>query len=84
MNDFPDMMTPAQAALFLQYSRKNIYLRLQAGTLPGFRVGRGWRIPKSELIAMARENLTRGQDIMNRSRSRAGRPRKKTAEDTEE
>ena len=59
MNDFPEMMTPQQAADFLQCTRENIYRRLRRGTLPGFRIGHEWRVPKSELIAMARANLTR-------------------------
>lgn len=57
MNDYPEMMTPDQAAAFLQVSRDVVYRRLRAGQLPGIRVGHEWRVPKSELIAKARENL---------------------------
>lgn len=57
MKEFPEMMTPQQAAEFLQCGRANIYERLRRGTLPGFRMGHEWRIPKSELIAMARANM---------------------------
>jgi excisionase family DNA binding protein len=57
MNDYPEMMTVEQAAAFLQCSKRNVYDRLRRGTLPGLRVGHEWRIPKSELIALARANL---------------------------
>ncbi|MHB9131014.1 MAG: helix-turn-helix domain-containing protein [Armatimonadota bacterium] len=57
MNDFPEMMTVEQASAFLQCSTRNIYDRLRSGTLPALKVGREWRISKSEVIAMTRENL---------------------------
>ena len=56
MIDYPEMMTPDEAAAFLRVNRDVIYRRLRAKQLPGFRVGHQWRIPKSELIARAREN----------------------------
>lgn len=57
MVDYPEMMTAEQAAEFLQMNREVLYRRLRNGQLPGLRVGHEWRIPKSELIARARENV---------------------------
>ena len=56
MVDYPEMMNPEQAAGYLQVSKAVIYKRLRNKQLPGLKVGHEWRIPKSELIAKAREN----------------------------
>jgi excisionase family DNA binding protein len=61
MKEFPEMMTPQQAADFLQCTRANVYERLRRGTLPGLRVGHEWRVPKSELIALARANMDKAR-----------------------
>jgi excisionase family DNA binding protein len=58
MNDFPEMLSPKQAADFLGVGRDCIYKRLKYGQLPAVKIGTVWRIPKSELIAMARANMS--------------------------
>jgi len=61
MVEYPEMMTPEQAAGFLNCSKATVYNRLRKKQLPGLKVGHEWRIPKSELIALARANDQRGK-----------------------
>ena len=72
LNDYPEMMTVGQAAGFLQCSLRNIYDRLRRGTLPGLKVGHCWRVPKSELIALARANLNPAR--MGKGSGKGGNP----------
>lgn len=60
MVEYPEMMTVEEAADFLRVSRDSIYRRLRGRQLPGLRVGHEWRISKSELLAIARNNDQRG------------------------
>lgn len=61
MIDYPEMLTVEQAAAFLQSTRDTVYRRLRKGQLPGLRVGHEWRVPKSLLLAAARDNVTTGK-----------------------
>ena len=59
MND-REVLTVAQAAQWLQISKNTVYELIRRGKLPHFRVGRGIRIFKDELIAFLRR-LQAGQ-----------------------
>ena len=59
MVDYPEMMTVAEAAAFLRCSVRNVYDRLRHGTMPGMKAGKEWRISKSLLIAMNKEDMER-------------------------
>ena len=48
--DLPARCDIATAAAYLRVSRNWISQRLHDGTLPGIRVGNGWRIRKEDLI----------------------------------
>jgi excisionase family DNA binding protein len=56
-----EMLTPKQAAAYLQVSRASIYRRIQRGTLAAIRLGRAYRIPWSSLepfLASTRPDIT--------------------------
>jgi excisionase family DNA binding protein len=55
--DFPEMMTIAEAGRFLRLHPQSIYRRIKSGTLPALRVGHSWRIPQSLLRELALANL---------------------------
>ena len=59
MND-REVLTVAEAAQWLQISKNTVYELIRRGKLPHFRVGRGIRIFKDELIAFLRR-LQAGQ-----------------------
>ena len=50
-NDVPDQMTVGEAKVLLQLSEKTIRKYCKAGTLPGIKIERQWRIDKKKLMA---------------------------------
>lgn len=54
MDEFPEVLTPEQAAKYLQLDITTIYKKLKAGTIPGGKVAGRWRLLKSELDAIMR------------------------------
>lgn len=50
-SNYDDVLTVAEVAEVLYVGRNTIYELLNSGTLVGFRIGRGWRIPKANLEA---------------------------------
>lgn len=59
MVEYPEMMKVTEAAEFLRCSVRNVYDRLRRGTLPGAKTGKEWRVSKSLLITMTREETER-------------------------
>ncbi|MBD5145435.1 MAG: helix-turn-helix domain-containing protein [Ruminococcus sp.] len=49
ISDYNDYLTPYEAAYELSLSLTTIYNLLRSKKLPGFKVGRTWRIPKEAL-----------------------------------
>lgn len=49
ITDYNDYLTPEEAAYELDVSLTTIYNLLRAKKLPGFKVGKVWRIPKDAL-----------------------------------
>ena len=49
LSDYNDYLTPYEAAYELALSLTTIYNLLRSKKLPGFKVGRVWRIPKDAL-----------------------------------
>jgi excisionase family DNA binding protein len=56
--DYTEIMTVREAAQFLRVSRNTLYRCLKQGDLPGRRIGREWRLLKSELIRWMRSYST--------------------------
>lgn len=52
--DYPEVMTPEQAAEYLQLHITTVYKKLKDGSLPGGKVVGQWRLLKSELNEMIR------------------------------
>jgi excisionase family DNA binding protein len=55
---FPDIMTPEQAAEYLQVSRETVYRYIRQGKLGASRLGRSYRVPKRNLDLLLWENRT--------------------------
>ena len=49
-----DVLTLDEAASYLRLHRRTVEAMLLKGTLPGKKIGRQWRILKSELLAFLR------------------------------
>ena len=49
LTEYTDYLTPYDVAEELGLSLTTVYNLLRAGKLPGFKVGKSWRIPKDEL-----------------------------------
>jgi excisionase family DNA binding protein len=48
-NAVPQMLTVTEVADYLRVSETTIWRWCSTGRLPAFRVGRGWRVQRSEL-----------------------------------
>src|SRR5947209_19720779 len=55
---FPEIMTPEQAAEYLQVSRETVYRYIRQGKLAATRLGRAYRVPKRNLDLLLWENRT--------------------------
>ena len=55
----PAIMTPDQAAAYLQVSRETVYRYIRQGKLAASRLGRSYRIPKRNLDLLLWESRTR-------------------------
>lgn len=55
---FPEIMTPEQAAEYLQVSRETVYRYIRQGKLAASRLGRSYRVPKRNLDLLLWENRT--------------------------
>jgi excisionase family DNA binding protein len=58
MEQQPEIMTPDQAAAYLQVSRDTIYRYIRSGKLAASRLGRSYRIPKRNLDLLLWESRT--------------------------
>ncbi len=58
MTIMPEIMTPEQAADYLQVSRETIYRYIRQGKLGASRLGRSYRIPKRNLDLLLWESRT--------------------------
>ena len=45
-----DIMTISEVAEYLKISEMTTYKMVQNGTIPGFKIGRGWRIKRADLV----------------------------------
>lgn len=66
----PEILTPEQAAEYLQVNRETIYRYIRDGKLAASRLGRSYRIPKRSLDVLLLANRTR-PDIAVRTYSEA-------------
>lgn len=55
----PELLTPEQAAAYLQVNRETIYRYIREGKLVASKLGRGYRIPKRNLDLLLRATRTR-------------------------
>jgi excisionase family DNA binding protein len=52
MDDLEEVFTPKEVAKALKLSEKTVLQYLREGRLPGFRVGKHWRVRHSDLVAL--------------------------------
>ncbi|WP_112181791.1 helix-turn-helix domain-containing protein [Paraliobacillus zengyii] len=57
-----EIMTIAQVAEYLQLSEMTTYKLVQEGKLPGFKIGRHWRIKRDDLDEFI-EKLKKGERL---------------------
>jgi excisionase family DNA binding protein len=55
----PDIMTPEQAATYLQVNRETIYRYIREGKLDASRLGRSYRVPRRNLELLLLATRTR-------------------------
>src|SRR4051794_35403303 len=65
---FPEIMTPEQAAEYLQVSRETVYRYIRQGKLVASRLGRTYRVPKRNLDLLLWENRTTEMPLRQYSR----------------
>lgn len=49
------LYTPAEVAEILRMNLQVVQRKLQAGEIPAYRIGRGWRIERSQLMRWLEE-----------------------------
>ncbi|MCT2535995.1 helix-turn-helix domain-containing protein [Aquibacillus koreensis] len=57
-----EIMTVAQVAEYLQLSEMTTYKLVQEGKIPGFKIGRHWRVKRADLDEFI-ERLKNGERI---------------------
>lgn len=57
-----EIMTVSQVAKYLQISEMTTYKLVQNGSMPGFKIGRHWRVKKADLEVYI-EKLKNGESI---------------------
>ena len=57
-----EIMTINQVAAYLQLSEMTTYKLVQEGKIPAFKIGRSWRVKKSDLDILI-ERLKKGETI---------------------
>jgi excisionase family DNA binding protein len=58
----PEIMTIAQVSKYLQISEITTYKLVNEGRIPGFKIGRHWRVKKEDLTEVI-EKLKRGERL---------------------
>jgi excisionase family DNA binding protein len=58
----PEIMTITQVAEYLQISEITTYKLVNEGQIPGFKIGRHWRVKKADLADFI-ERLKKGERI---------------------
>lgn len=51
LNEYPDILDPQDLRKILRVGRAAVYKLLAEGTIPSFKIGRTYRIPKTALTA---------------------------------
>lgn len=57
-----EILTVSQVAEYLQLSEMSTYKLVQEGRIPAFKIGRHWRVKKSDLISLI-DRLKKGERI---------------------
>lgn len=52
LDELEEVYTPKEAATALKLSEKSVLQYLREGRLPGFRVGKHWRMRRADLVAL--------------------------------
>ncbi len=65
---YPDVLTPEQAAAYLQINRETVYRYIREGKLVASKLGRAYRIPRPSLELLLWTTRTR-QDVTLREYS---------------
>ena len=71
----PDVLTIDQLARYLQITRSTLYKLVQAGRVPGKKVGRQWRFQRDAIDKWLADSPLETAPYTSRATSRAGRRR---------
>src|SRR3954471_18050932 len=66
----PDIMTPEQAAAYLQLNRETVYRYIREGKLVASKLGRNYRIPRTSLDLLLCATRTRSDVTLREYTSR--------------
>jgi excisionase family DNA binding protein len=69
-NKVPDVLTIDQLADYLQITKSTLYKLVQAGRVPGKKVGRQWRFHRDAVDSW----LARGPDLSEKPHAGRGQP----------
>jgi excisionase family DNA binding protein len=61
-DEYPEIMTVSQVADYFQISEMTTYKLVQEGTIPGFKIGRHWRVQRDDLDQYI-DRLKKGEKI---------------------
>lgn len=57
MNALPDVLTAGEVATYLRISKTTVCRWCNTGKLPAFRIGRSWRVQRSDLELCIRRHM---------------------------
>ena len=60
---FPDVLTPEQAAAYLQVSVRLLLAQARAGVIPGQQVGHEWRFSRERLLQWVEEGYVSDEEF---------------------
>lgn len=63
LSDYPDVLKPEDLANILGFSLNGIYRMLDAGSLPGVRIGGHWRTLKTKLLEVLEGDWTAAKNV---------------------
>jgi excisionase family DNA binding protein len=80
MDGVPDILTPEQAAEYLQLSVETVKRKARSGVLPAARIGREWRFSRRRLLEWVEEDGEIPEELVDQAliaicEERAGRAR---------
>lgn len=71
IKELPEVLTVGEVAAYLRISKTTVCRWCNNGKLPAFRIGRGWRVQRSDLELCIRRSIAELEVLSNHSPSHA-------------